>query len=74
MAGFKKVILNLSNFFPIFTLKSKTTLGQNTLRVNLADIAAKNFALPESLGDWQYFREGFHEIALNAWYRELDAH
>ena len=25
-------------------------------------------------GDWQYFREGFHEIALDAWYRELDAH
>ena len=33
--------------------------------------AAKSFQLPESIGDFQYFRSGFHEIAMTAWYREL---
>ena len=33
--------------------------------------AAKGFKLPASLGDYHYFREGFHEIAMEAWYREL---
>ena len=41
---------------------------------NSADRAAKTFSLPQSLGDWQYFRAGFHEIAMDAWYRELNAH
>ena len=33
--------------------------------------AAKSFMLPESVGSFQYFRSGFHEIAMSAWYREL---
>ena len=41
---------------------------------NSADNAAKTFSLPQSLGDWQYFRAGFHEIAMDAWYRELNNH
>ena len=33
--------------------------------------AADAFALPSSIGDLRYFRSGFHEIAMSAWYREL---
>ena len=33
--------------------------------------AAKSFKLPETVGDYHYFRSGFHEIAMAAWYREL---
>ena len=33
--------------------------------------AAGAFALPSSIGDLRYFRNGFHEIAMSAWYREL---
>ena len=36
-----------------------------------SDQAAKEFKLPSSLGDYSYFRSGFHEIAMEAWYREL---
>ena len=36
-----------------------------------SDAAAKEFKLPSSLGDYSYFRNGFHEIAMDAWYREL---
>ncbi|MBK1856571.1 MBL fold metallo-hydrolase [Verrucomicrobiaceae bacterium 5K15] len=36
-----------------------------------SDRAAKDFHLPESLGDYRYFRNGFHEMAMDAWYREL---
>lgn len=35
------------------------------------DDAAKLFKLPTSVGDFQYFRSGFHEIAMRAWYREF---
>ena len=33
--------------------------------------AVKAFRLPKSIGDLNYFRSGFHEIAMAAWYREL---
>jgi len=33
--------------------------------------AAKSLELPKSIGDLNYFRSGFHEIAMAAWYREL---
>ena len=33
--------------------------------------AAGAFTLPSSIGDLRYFRSGFHEIAMGAWYREL---
>jgi len=33
--------------------------------------AAKSFNLPNSIGDFHYFRNGFHEIALHAWYKEV---
>ena len=33
--------------------------------------AAKSFNLPNSIGDFHYFRNGFHEIAMHAWYKEL---
>ena len=33
--------------------------------------AAKSFKLPDSIGDFHYFRDGFHEIAMHAWYKEL---
>ena len=36
-----------------------------------SDQAAQEFKLSESLGDYRYFRNGFHEIAMAAWYREL---
>jgi len=36
-----------------------------------ASAAAKLFKLPNSVGDFQYFRSGFHEIAMSAWYREF---
>lgn len=36
-----------------------------------SDQAAQNFRLPASLGDWSYFRDGFHEIAMETWYRQL---
>lgn len=36
-----------------------------------SDQAAKEFILPTSLGDYRYFRNGFHEIAMEAWYREI---
>jgi len=36
-----------------------------------SDAAAKEFKLPLSLGDYSYFRKRFHEIAMDAWYREL---
>jgi len=36
-----------------------------------ADGAAHSFKLPKSVGDFHYFREGFHEIAMRAWYKEL---
>jgi len=38
-----------------------------------ADQAAKEFSLPASLGDYRYFRNGFHEIAIEAWDRELSS-
>ena len=41
---------------------------------NSANSAAQTFSLPQSLGDWNYFRAGFHEIAMDAWYRELNDH
>ena len=41
---------------------------------NSANNAAQTFSLPQSLGDWNYFRAGFHEIAMDAWYRELNDH
>ena len=36
-----------------------------------SDAAAKAFQLPQSVGNYEYFRAGFHEIAMDAWYREL---
>ena len=33
--------------------------------------AAKSFKVPNSVGDFHYFRDGFHEIAMRAWYKEL---
>ena len=36
-----------------------------------SDEAAASFKVSESAGDWSYFRQGFHEIAMEAWYREL---
>ena len=36
-----------------------------------SDQAAKDFHLPASLGDYRYFRDGFHEMAMEAWYREI---
>lgn len=36
-----------------------------------SDQAAKEFKLPTSIGDYRYFRNGFHEIAMEAWYREI---
>lgn len=36
-----------------------------------ADEAAATFSLSEKAGDWEYFRAGFHEIAMQAWWREL---
>ena len=35
--------------------------------------AAQDLQLPDSVGDYQYFRKGFHEIAMAAWYRELES-
>ena len=37
-----------------------------------SDQAAEEFKLPASLGDYRYFRDGFHEIAMEAWYREIN--
>ncbi len=36
------------------------------------DAAAKSFDLPTSLKHYKYFRTGFHELAMDAWQRELD--
>lgn len=36
-----------------------------------SDAAAKEFRLPSVLGDYSYFRNGFHEVAMEAWYQEL---
>ncbi len=33
--------------------------------------AAQRFKLPTSIGDLSYFRSGFHELAMGAWYRQL---
>ena len=33
--------------------------------------AAKAFKLPDSIGPVKYFRDGFHEIAMDAWYKIL---
>lgn len=38
-----------------------------------AEEAAKRLTIPKSAGDWQYFRDGFHEVAMSAWYRELQS-
>ena len=38
-----------------------------------AEDAASSFEVPASLGQWKYFRDGFHQSAMNAWYRELSA-
>ena len=38
---------------------------------NPADAAAKAFKLPDSLKHYKYFRTGFHELAMDAWQREL---
>ena len=35
------------------------------------DEAAARFKLTPAAGDWQYFREGFHEMAIDAWFRDL---
>lgn len=36
-----------------------------------AQEAARSLKISPSAGDWQYFRDGFHEVAMEAWYREL---
>jgi len=36
-----------------------------------SDAAAQSFKLPNSLQHYKYFRNGFHEIAMDAWQREL---
>ncbi|MGZ0709894.1 MBL fold metallo-hydrolase [Coraliomargarita sp. W4R53] len=36
-----------------------------------SDQAAQEFKLPASLGAYSYFRNGFHEMAMDAWYREI---
>ena len=33
--------------------------------------AAKEFSLPESLGEWHMFSPRYYEVALGAWEREL---
>ncbi len=33
--------------------------------------ATRRFVVPASLGRWSYFRDGFHQTAMQAWYREL---
>ena len=33
--------------------------------------AATDLVLPDSIGPVRYFRDGFHEIAMEAWYRIL---
>lgn len=33
--------------------------------------AAQRFTVPTQLGQWKYFRDGFYETAMQAWYREL---
>ncbi len=35
------------------------------------EAAAKELVLPESIGPVKYFRDGFHEIAMEAWYKIL---
>ncbi|MCH6259336.1 MBL fold metallo-hydrolase, partial [Puniceicoccaceae bacterium K14] len=36
-----------------------------------SDQAAKEFTLSDSLGDYRYFRNGFHEMAMEAWYNDI---
>lgn len=36
-----------------------------------SDAAAASLKLPKSLGDISYFRNGFHEIAMDTWFRKL---
>lgn len=36
-----------------------------------SDQAAAEFNLSTSVGDYRYFRNGFHEVAMAAWYREI---
>lgn len=38
-----------------------------------SEAAAAAFKLSDAIGDLSYFRAGFHEIAMAAWYRELGA-
>lgn len=40
-------------------------------RGDAAEAAAKSFKLPPSLKHYKYFRTGFHELAIDAWQREL---
>lgn len=35
------------------------------------DEAAASIKIPDSLGQWQYFRDGFHLIAAETWFRAL---
>ena len=37
-----------------------------------SEAAAEAFKLTEAVGEVSYFREGFHEIAMAGWYRELN--
>ncbi len=46
---------------------ARTEFDKGTKAVDAANL----FKLPESVGDYHYFRDGFHEIAMRAWYKEL---
>ena len=46
---------------------ARTEFGKGTIAVDAAHL----FKLPKSVGDFNYFRDGFHEIAMRAWYKEL---
>ncbi len=46
---------------------ARTEFNKGTKAVD----AANSFKLPESVGDYHYFRDGFHEIAMRAWYKEF---
>jgi len=46
---------------------ARVEFGKGTTAADAANL----FKLPGSVGDFNYFRDGFHEIAMRAWYKEL---